>query len=232
MRQDIEIHINTGDITLSSKQRVILRDFKWIERTKGQEQRYLYGEITMPATIIEDTVVNQGIYIEIPYTPIYKEFKIRIKRQYTDEDYSYIRNPQDGSEWFIVQCAMYGNESRKIYASELLAISESTFYIAFDGAVAQLYSGLQSDMNIIKANWQNRNLLLKCVPGNCYRYPLVGVGLIRWTNSNISVSKLAQVIKEQFLEDGTPVIGARYDFNSKQLYLNIDTSNVDKDANI
>lgn len=232
MRQDIEIHINTGDITLSSKQRVILHDFKWVERSENQEQRYLYGEITIPATILEDTVVNQGIYLEIPYIPIYKEFKVRIKRQYTDEDFSYIRNPKDGSDWFVVQSALYGGELRNIFASELLAISEGTLFLAFNGGTLQLYSGYKSDVNIIKANWQNRNLLLKCVPGNSFRYPLTGVGLIRWTNSNISVSKLAQVLKEQFLEDGTPVISARYDFDNKQLYINIDTSNVDQDANI
>lgn len=232
MRRDIEIHINTGDITLNSKQKVPLRDFKWITRSENQEQRYLYGEIIVPANILDDTILNQGVYLEIPYTPIYKEFKIRIKRQYADKNFSYIRNPKDGSDWFIVQSAIYGSKYRNIYASELLAISDGLFYITFDEGVIQLYSGEQSDVNIIKANWQNRNLLLKCVPGNCYRYPLIGVGLIRWTNSNISVSKLAQVLKEQFLEDGTPVIGARYDFDSKQLYLNIDTSNVDKDAEV
>lgn len=232
MRKDIEIHINTGDITLSSKQRVILRDFKWVERPEDQEQRYLYGEVTLPATILEDTIVNQGIYLEIPYTPIFKEFKLRIKRQYTDEDFSYIRNPQDGGDWFIVQSALYGDTLKNIFASELLAISEGALLLAFDGGTLRLYSGYKSDVNIIKANWQNRNLLLKCVPGNSFRYPLIGVGLIRWTNSNISVSKLAQVLKEQFLEDGTPIIGAKYDFDNKQLYLNIDTSNVDKDAKI
>lgn len=232
MRKDIEIHINSGDIVLASTQHTVLRDFEWIECPEGQEQSYLYGEITVPALLLEDTLIRDGIYLTIPYTPIYKEFKIRIKRLYADENPVFVRNPQDGSEWFLVQSALYGENLRNIAASELVAISEDIFYLSFSAGTLRLYSGRQSDVNIIKANWQNRNLLLKCVPGNNLRYPLTGVGLIRWTNSNISVSKLASVLKNQFSEDGTPVISARYDFDTKKLYLNLNTANVDRDADI
>lgn len=227
MRKDIEVHINTGDVTLSSKERVTIRDFQWIERPDDQEQRYLYGEITVPAVVLEDTILKQGIYIDIPYTPIYKEFKIRIKREYSDDLYSYLRNPKDGSDWFIVRSSIYGGTSHNLYASELIIVSERSYFLMLNEEYANIYSSNQSDFNIVPANWQNRNLLLKCVPGNSYRYPLSGVGLIRWINSNISATKLAQTLKEQFQDDGTPVIAAKYDFNNKQLYLNVDTSSVD-----
>ena len=233
MRKDIEIHINTGDITLTSKNRVILRDFNWLDSTPiGMEQRYLYGEVTLPAYVLEDNIFAQGIYIEIPYTPIYKEIKLRIKREYTKEHIQYLRNPKDGSDWFLVQCSLYGNNAVNIFASQLIEVSEDRFYISFSGEIILLYSGYEHDMTVIKANTQNKNLLLKCVPGNNYRYPLTGVGLVRWTNSNINVTKLAQVLKEEFAADGTPVINAKYDFDSKQLYLMLDTSNVDENGDI
>lgn len=230
MRKDIEIHINTGDITLNSTNRVILRDFSWIAQPENLEQRYLYGEVSLSANVLEDTIFQNGIFVAIPYTPIYKEIKLRIKRQYSDENYAYLRNPKDGSEWFVVTAALYGKNLRNIFASELMLVSEGSFYLTFESGNIRLFSADTSDVAIIKANWQNRNLLLKCVPGNCYRYPLIGVGLVRWTNSNISVSQLAQKLKEQFAEDGTPIIAAKYDFDNNQLYLNIDTSNVDNDA--
>lgn len=233
MRKDLEIHINTGDVTLISKNRVTLRDFQWLEGTPtGMEQRYLYGEVTVPAYVLEDSIFEQGVYVEIPYTPIYKEIKLRIKRVYTEENVQYLRNPKDGSEWFLVQCSLYGDEATNIFASQLMSVSEDRFYISFTGGAILLYSGHEHDLNVVKANTQNKNLLLKCVPGNNYRYPLTGVGLIRWTNSNISVTKLAQVLKEEFSADGTPVIHAKYDFDSKQLYLMLDTSNVDGDGNL
>lgn len=233
MRKDIEIHINTEDITLTSKNRVKINDFQWlVETPTGMEQRYLYGEVTVPAYVLEDSIFEQGIYIEIPYTPIYKEIKLRIKREYTQENVQYLRNPKDGSEWFLVQCRLYGNEATNIFASQLMSVSEDRFYLNFIGGTILLYSGHEQDLNVVKANTQNKNLLLKCVPGNNYRYPLTGVGLIRWTNSNISVTKLAQVLKEEFAADGTPIIHAKYDFDSKQMYLMLDTSNVDGDGNL
>lgn len=231
MRKDIEIHINTGDITLNSTNKVVIRDFRWVEES-DKEQRYLYGEIVVPGNVIEDSILNNGIYVDIPYTPIYKEFKLKIKRQFNEEDFQYLRNPKDGTDWFLVQSAIYGQGLREVYASELMAISEGRFLVTFNEGNIELYSGYESDVTVIKANWQNRNLLLKCVPGNNFRYPLTGVGLIRWTNSNINVTKLAQILKEQFAEDGTPVISAKYDFDNKRLLMNLDTSNVDKDGNI
>lgn len=233
MRKDIEIHINTGDVVITSKNRVTLRDFQWLEDTPtGMEQRYIYGEVMIPAYVLEDNIFANGAYIEIPYTPIYKEMKLRIRRGHTGDAAQYLRNPKDGSEWFLVQCSLYGNESTNIFASQLMAISDDRFYISFTDGAILLYSGYEHDMTVVKADTQNKNMLLKCVPGNNYRYPLTGVGLIRWTNSNISVTQLAQTLKEQFAADGTPVINANYDFDSKQLYLVLDTSKVDGDGNI
>lgn len=233
MRKDLEIHINTGDITLASKNRVMLYDFRWLDSTPiGMEQRYLYGEITVPAYVLEDSIFEHGVYVEIPYTPIYKEIKLRIKRKYTEDNIQCLRNPKDGSEWFLVQCSLYGNVAANIFASQLMSVSEDRFYISFTGGNILLHSGHEHDVTVVKANTQNKNMLLKCVPGNNYRYPLTGVGLIRWTNSNINVTELAKVLTEQFAADGTPVVNAKYDFDSKQLYLMLNTSNVDGDGNI
>lgn len=233
MRKDIEIHIDTGDIVLSPRNIAQPNGFSWLESTpNGVEQRYIYGEVTVPAYVLEDLIFEHGVYIDIPYTPIYKEIKLRIKREYTADNVQYLRNPKNGSEWFTVQSCLYGNEAVNIFASQLMCVAEGRYYCKFSGGTILLYSGYEYDINVVKANTQNRNMLLKCVPGNNYRYPLTGVGLIRWTNSNISVTKLAQVLKEQFAADGTPVINAKYDFDNKQLHLMLDTSNVDGDGDI
>lgn len=227
MRKDIEIHINTGDITLPSNNRTILRDFQWVERPEGMEQRYLYGEVIIPATQSEESIKTKGVYIVIPYTPLYKEFKLRFKREYGGEHDTYITNPVDGSEWFLVQAALYGQNLQNAYASELIAISEDRFYCFFNKGIVQLYSGNKTDVNIIKANIQNKNMMLACVPSNNYRYPLMGVGLIRWANSKIDVSGLAEVLQREFSDDGTPVISAEYDHEQRKLYLELDASSVD-----
>lgn len=230
MRKDIEIHINTGDIVLTHHNEFTLYPFTWVENASGL-LRYIYGEITVPATLSEYTIRDKGLNIIIPYTPIYKEFCIRIKREYADGSYTYVYNPVNNSEWFIVRCPKHGKEFENIYASDLMTISETSFYIRFNRDVAELYSSAESDFNIINANRQNANLLLKCVPTNCYRYPLTGVGLIRWVKSNIDYSSLAEVLQREFASDGVNVNNASYDFETNDLYLDLDTSNTDKDGN-
>lgn len=229
MRKDIEIHINTGDITLSPHNKFILRPFKWVENEAGL-MRYIYGEITIPATVSEDTIKKNGVYTTIPYTPIYQEFYVRLKREYADGSYTYIQNPVNGSDWFLVQAAKYGGPFANIYASELITISEDSFYIKMNRGTVELYSSAESDVNIVKANRQNANLLLKCIPTNCYRYPLTGVGLIRWTQSNIDHTTLASVLQREFEEDGVKVNNASYDFDTNDLYLDLDTTNVDNNG--
>ena len=102
-------------------------------------------------------------------------------------------------------------------ASQLLTISESDFYFQFDGGVAKLYSALESDLHIVKADRQNSNMLLACVPSNNYRYPLTGVGLVRWTNGNMDYTHLAERIESEFSDDGISVNSASFDYDTKQL---------------
>ncbi len=216
MRKDIEIHIGTGDITLPSKNNYILRDFQWVLNPTGLS-RYIYGEVIVPSNLSEQSIKKNGVYVSIPYTPKYKEFMIRVKRLYDNGSYEFIPNPSDGTEWFLVKTAQYGGTIRNAIASQLLTISESDFYFQFDGGVAKLYSALESDLHIVKSDRQNSNMLLACVPTNNYRYPLTGVGLVRWTNGNMDYTHLAERIESEFSDDGMTVNSASFDYDTKQL---------------
>lgn len=216
MRKDIEIHIGTGDITLPSKNNYTLRDFQWVSNKTGLS-RYIYGEVIVPSNLSEQSIKKNGVYTSIPYTPKYKEFMIRVKRLYDNGSYEFIQNPSDGTEWFLVKVAQYGCTVVNAIASQLLTISESDFYFQFDGGVAKLYSALESDLHIVKADRQNSNMLLACVPSNNYRYPLTGVGLVRWTNGNMDYTHLAERIESEFSDDGISVNSASFDYDTKQL---------------
>lgn len=216
MRKDIEIHIGTGDITLPSKNSYTLRNFQWVSNPTGLS-RYIYGELIVPSNLSEQSVKKNGVYVSIPYTPKYKEFMVRVKRLYDNGSYEFIQNPSDGSEWFLVKVAQYGVNVKNAIASQLLTISESDFYFQFDGGVANLYSALESDLHIVKADRQNSNMLLACVPTNNYRYPLSGVGLVRWTNGNMDYTHLAERIESEFSDDGMSVNSASFDYDTKQL---------------
>lgn len=219
MRKDIEIHIGTGDITLPSKNNYQLRDFQWVQNPTGLS-RYIYGEIIVPSNLSVNTLYNKGVYAAIPYTPIYKEFMVRIKRLYENGLYEYLQNPADGTEWFVVKCNLYGtNEYKNVYASQLKMVADNDYYFQFDKGKLNVYSAMKSDLNIVKANRQNSNMLLACVPTNNYRYPISGVGLIRWMNGNMDYTALADTIKSEFTDDGVVVNSASFDYDTHQLSL-------------
>lgn len=225
MRKDIEIHINTGDITITPQNKVKLREFRWVEHATGLT-RYAYGEIDVPSIVSEHMVRTNGFYVHIPYTPVYKEFMVRVRRVFDDGTFVYVLNQTDGTEWFLVRTRLLGKERGLIRASELSVLSESDFYVSIADNIADIYSGSQSDMNIIVADRQNSNCMLACVPTNNYRYPLTGVGLVRWINANnVNSTELAHLIQREFAEDGVQVIDASYNYETQQMALNIDASN-------
>lgn len=226
MRKDIEIHINTGDLAFTHGNTPVIYEFQWVDNP-GSLTRYLYGEITVPSALTVKTIFEKGLNITIPYTPIYKEFYIRIKRSVDQENYSFVQNPVDGSEWFLVQAGLYGKQCRNIFASELPLISLEHFYCRIQDKDIRIYASGRTDFNIVPALRQNTNMMLACLPTNNYRYPLTGVGLVRWTKSNIDNSGLADILQQQFSNDGTPVISAKYNYDTMKLDIKLDTANVD-----
>lgn len=225
MRKDIEIHIQTGDISIVPQNTIKCYPFSWVQNPDGLS-RYIYGEIEVPASLPEITIRTSGLCCVIPYTGKYKEFYIRVKRVYSENTSMYLQNPADGSEWFLVKSGLYGNAIQNAFASQLRRISDNAFRIMFDGGIVKIFSADESDLNIIPANRQNSNLMLACVPTNNYRFPLSGVGLIRWVKSSMR-GNLADIIEREFLEDGVSVNAASYDFETNQMQLELDTSDVD-----
>ena len=226
MRRYIEVKALTCDVTLESKKRIMLYPFQWVTNPTGL-QRYIYGEIIVPTYVSENTLRQNGMYVTIPYTPKYKEFMVRVKRMIGSTSFVYLQNPIDGSDWFTAKVGMYGRSAENAFASQLMLISEKSLHVMVDGGNAMLYDADELDFNIVKANKQNGNMLLKCVPTNNYRYPVTGVGLVRWTNSNIEYTSLSEILQREFQDDGVTVMDASYDFNTKDLYLDLDTTFVD-----
>lgn len=227
MRKDIEIHINTGDLSFTHGKLPVKYEFQWVDNP-GSLTRYIYGEIIVPSSLTANYILEEGINVDIPYTPIYKEFYVRIKRRVDDSNYSYVQNPIDGTEWFLVQAGLYGKACRNIFASELTLISLRGYYFKHADGIMRLYACGRTDFNIVPALRQNTNMMLSCVPTNNYRYPLTGVGLIKYTKGNLDSSDLADILQKQFTADGTPVISAQYNYETMNMDIKLDTANVDK----
>lgn len=240
MRQDIEIHINTQDVTLPVANVPSFKNFRWLEGSpEGELQSYLYGEISVEISTPIQQILRDGLNVKIPYTPIYKPFKLRIRRVIDDGAFEYLTNPSDGTVWFVVKTALYGltnNSLKEVKASELALLDENSYHLHFDFELKtiqdqekviytgniNLFSAYIRDFHIRRVDHQNSNLLLRCIPTNNYRYPLSGVGLIRWANGDLSQASLAQRIQDEFADDGVIV---------KTASVNNDTGKLSIDAN-
>ena len=133
----------------------------------------------------------------------------------------FIANPNTGDDVF--DCVVSRHSGLNV--SQLFEVNEDfMFNVVIDGGTAVLYSADDLDFEQIEANIQNRNLLLRCVPGNYYRYPASGVGMILYLNSNISTTDLARVLQAEFSEEKTVVRNAYYDDDTKKLVLDLDFS--------
>lgn len=225
MRKDIEVNTQIGDVVLADSETLATRDFAW----NSEGDVWLYGQITLPSNYDVSKLQMEGVKVAVPYTPIYKPIKIRIARQYGDSHERAVINPVDGGEWFEVRAKIYGTNETTPKAPELLKISMDDYIMQLDmsNGLAYIWSGAHSDFVNINANIQNRNLLLRCVPSNSYRYPTSGVGLIRYLHSNLSHTGLADRLQDEFEADKVKVNYAAFDADSGDLDLDLDFTEAD-----
>ena len=82
---------------------------------------------------------------------------------------------------------------------------------------------VSQDFNIVKANRQNTNCMLACFPGGNYRYPLTELGWLDGsTPTNVVSTDLTKILQAEFSADGCNVRTAAYNYDTKQMELDVD----------
>lgn len=226
MRKDIQINTQTGDILFNDQNSLNTFPFEWI----SEGDLNLMGQLTLSANYDTNKLATMGVRVSIPYTPIYKPIKLRIVRDFGEDNQRAIINPLNNTEWFDLYTKLYGRDIIKIYASQLLMISYEGYLIQVKDGIAYLWSHSNFDVKSINANFQNRNLLLKCVPSNCYRYPTSGVGLVRYLHSNLNRSGLADRLQSEFEADKVTVNNAAFNSYTGDLELDLDFTKADAEV--
>lgn len=242
MRRDIEINIGTKDIVLKPMESPVFSDFRWLDGVpEGELQEYLYGEITVPSYKPERVILSDGLNVKIGYKPIYYPMKMRVRQINDDGESVYATNPTNGSIWFNVKTQFYGGDRADVMASELPLIHEDSYHLVFERQSMKvagsetlvptgniiIFSAYVSDFSIARADSQNTSLLIECIPGNNYRYPLTGVGAVRWINGNMNQSEVAETLQSEFANDGVTIRSASYDDDEQKLYIDANYDNLD-----
>lgn len=218
MRKDIQINTQTGDFVFNEQDSLALYPFEWI----SEGDLTLMGQVTLPANYDIDKLSTLGVNILIPYTPIYKPIQLRIVRDFGENSRRALINPLNNTEWFDVYTKLYGADLMKICASQLFMIHFERYVVQLNESMVYLWAQSATDMQNVDANFQNRNLLLKCVPSNCYRYPLSGVGLVRYLHSSLNRSGLADKLQSEFKADKVTVRNAAFNPYTSDLELDLD----------
>lgn len=110
MRKDIQINTNTGDVVFQNFNNNNTYPFQWT----SESDLYLLGEITLPFGYDTNEIQTEGVRIIIPYTPIYKQIKIKIVRRIDEENQIVLTNPVNGSEWYDVRTILWNKLGHKI----------------------------------------------------------------------------------------------------------------------
>lgn len=225
MRRDIQVNTQIGDIVLSNRNSLTACSFEWQE----ESDVYLFGRIILPVQYDIKGIYTKGVLVEIPYTPRYKRMRIEVCRTFGTATYQAVRNPVDHSRYFNLKTKYLGGADKTFYAPQLLMIDEDKYVIQLveNSADAYVWASSDSDLNNVKASIQNRNLLLKCVPSNNYRYPTSGVGLVRYLHSALSQSDLANRLQDEFKNDKVMVNSAAFNSYTGDIDLDLDFTEAD-----
>ncbi len=229
MRRDIQINSQIDDIVLSDRNSLSTYTFEWEEET----DTHIRGQIIIPSSFDVDKVYTIGVLVNIPYTPTYKPIQLRILRDYGGSTLRAISNPVNHADWYDVYAKLNGaNNATQLYASALLAISSDQYIVQLitNEGNAFVWSAQDSDITNVNANIQNRNMMLKCVPSNNYRYPTSGVGLIMYLHGSLSQTNLATRLRTEFKSDKVSVESAAFDSYTGDLDLDLDFSEADADV--
>lgn len=214
MRIDINIDTqNSNDINVTdiSDANIPIGSFTWGE----EKDTYVLGIVSLPNGYNSDRIYEEGIKVSIPYNPIYKYLAI----EFTLSDGTLLNiNKYNNGPLFYVY-----SDKEKLNCTELFLINESTYILKADeNGELTVWSGTRMDFLSGNANEQNRDLLLQCMPGNNYRYPISGVGLIKYLHGSIENSDLRSVLQSEFEEDDVTVKDASFDSSTGKINLDLD----------
>lgn len=206
--------VNLTD-NLTNKQ---IYPFELVEVAGLDTDRYCYGEISVPANFESRYKDTDGIHVQIPYIPQYKELRIRFKLDKGDGNDSYLINRTDNGMWFKVLAPDMGT----IYLSAFRIINEANNFnlIMHEGSLL-LYSADETDFIIKPSLEQTKVFLLKAAAGNLYQHPTTGVGLIKYLHGNFENSNLPGKLQQEFEADGMIIKNAYMDSETGELLLDV-----------
>lgn len=225
-RQDIAIDITYGEMeTTDNLPGKAIYPFTLLDTPAGLDaEHYAYGEVLVPEGFERRFTDRTGLRIRIPYTPLYKELRLRLRIDGNRDD-AFLSNRTDGGVWFTVALASYEGPL-PVFLSAYRKVNAAGCYnlLLHEGYLA-LYSGEETDATIRPSLAQNEWLLLKASAGNLYQHPTTGVGLIDFLHGNFENTGLAARLQQEFESDMMVIHNAYMNSLTGELLLEVTEKN-------
>lgn len=215
---DITMNASLGEVaTTTGSTGRAYRPFRLLDEP---DEKSVRGEITVPADFGVRYRSEPCIRVQIPYTPLYKELRVRFCLDNGTGHPEYLHNPVDNSVWFPVFLTDEEGMTHAVRLSEYETVNDEGYYqlVMQEGYLA-LFSGDDTDLAIGAAKYQNEVFLLKAMPGNLYQHPTTGVGLIDFLHGNFENNNLAARLQAEFRGDNMVIINAYMDSVTGELLL-------------
>lgn len=224
MVRDLILDIREKDLLFEDKSNANMPVFDCIWGNLFDEDEavdVLICNIIIPEGYWETIAYQENEFIcqfTSPYIPDTRTFRVRLVA-ITDGHYSLFASIRGDYGIPVHSYAIGKNLAEPISASMLPFIDiDGHFLIRLvqnaESEVldrAYIYSSKMTDLHIDYSDDQASQLLSICGPGNSYRYPSTGVGIVRYLNAVIDHTNLQTVLEAQFAADNKSILSADFD---------------------
>lgn len=245
MVRDIMLNLPERDLSLvdNSNSKEPIFDSVWGNLfDEDASNDLLLCNIIIPEVYWPSIKYNEGEFLcnfQAAYCPDTRNFKIRLVGL-KDGKYSLFHNIRGDFGLPVYSYALSPNIATPIEASMLPYVNiDGRFLIRFvQNSLsdvldkAYIYSAGKTDLEINYSDDQASQLLSLCGPGNYYRYPRTGVGLVRYLNAVVEHTDLQEVLQEQFDLDNKPITEADFDNQTGQLDVLFKPEQEQSDSNL
>lgn len=217
-RYDIIINTEYGEVDLKKRptNRYISSATLLGNQSGMDNDHAAYIEVSIIKSMGLSYSINDSLLVQFEYRAVNKPVFVRFLLDNQNESKKeYVINKQNNTIWFPV---LFNNTQMPL-SSWYIVNNSFLFEFVFQNNGISLYSGYETDLIINASLKQNKNLLLLTRMGNLYRYPLTGVGLLDYLNSNFENTDLAEKLQTEFINDGMVIVNASLNTDTNELNL-------------
>lgn len=211
MRTDIAFNIECGDLMMAKVpvSQAVVYDAEWKhEMVGGSFNESIYIELGGgTAQELKNKILNTLFLVTLPYRAYSNNCYVRFTSNGTIVSSINFPTLKEMPSAFPVYANLYGRQVQLKSCATKAVSGNDSFIITVDPDLSKAIIGPSEniDLHIRTVDYQDAFLILKCRSGNLYRYPVTGVGLMDWMQSNGDYSGLSQLMTRELNKDGITV---------------------------